>query len=421
MHEDRREFLRHASAALAAAAVIGPAALARSARRSDALNVVVIGCGGRGSGAVVDMLAADPAAKLVGMADVFRDRIDGSRRHLAQLGDRAQAPDDHCFAGFDAAERVLALPGVDVALLCTPPHFRPAHFELAVRAGCHVFLEKPVAVDAPGVRRVMTAAEEAQKRGLNVVAGTQRRHEPSYLAAMEQVRGGAIGSLVAGRAFWNQGGLWVRDRTESMCDMEWHLRNWLYFTWVSGDHIVEQHVHNLDVLNWAFGAHPVRAVGTGGRQVRTEAKFGHVYDHFAVDLEYPGGRCGLSMCRQQDRTASRVEEVLHGSDGVMTLRPGHAVIEGERPWRWSGTNENPYVREQRALVRGIRSGDPADRINEGRQVAESTLTAILAREVCYTGRSITWEEMLADERSLAPPAYAFGALPPVRVAMPGQT
>jgi predicted dehydrogenase len=279
-------------------------------------------------------------------------------------------------------------------------------------------MEKPVAVDPVGLRAVLAASDRAAARSLAVVAGTQRRHEPKYLEAMRRIHDGAIGDITGGQVYWNQGGLWVADRKPGMSDVEWQIRNWLYFTWLSGDHVVEQHIHNIDVANWALGAHPVRANGVGGRQVRVEEKFGHIFDHFAVELEYPNGAVVLSMCRQQDGTTRYVGERFAGTRGTSD---GSSWIRGATTWRWAAEGEpvNPYVQEHVDLVASIRAGRP---LNEGRQVAESTLSAILVREAAYTGQAITWDEILASDLDLTPPgSQAFGPLGVAPVARPGVT
>jgi len=411
----RRDFVLTSSAALAALPLTGVALGA--SRREEILEVGVIGCGGRGTGAATDALNAGDNVKVTALADVFPDRVQSARSHLASMGERGVVPDDRCFSGFDAYQKLLKT-GVHIVILATPPHFRPFHFEAAIAAGKHVFMEKPVAVDPAGVRRVIAAARVAQSKRLCVVAGTQRRHESSYLAAMEHVQGGGLGEVVAARCYWNQGGLWVNEQQPSWSGMEWQLRNWLYFTWLSGDHIVEQHIHNIDVVNWAFGAMPVKCVALGGRQARTEAKFGHIFDHFAVEFEYPGNRFALSMCRQQDGTASRVEEVIHGSMGKLVTRPGFAQVDGAKAWRWSGKNNNPYVQEHVDLQRAIRADDP---VNEGERVAHSTLCAIMGRMAAYTGQEVSWQQALESPLDLTPASYEFGDLPVPPVAIPGRT
>jgi predicted dehydrogenase len=348
------------------------------------------------------------------MADVFEDRLTGSANYLKdQLKERFQV-ENRRFVGFDAYRSVMEQ-DLDVVILTAPPGFRPSHFSAAVQAGKHVFMEKPVAVDGPGIREVFEAADAAQSRGLNVVAGTQRRHDVAYRSAMERIHDGALGEIVAAYCYWNQGGLWMNPRKPEWSDMEWQLRNWLYFTWLSGDHIVEQHVHNLDVVNWAMGSHPVKAVGVGGRQVRTDPAYGHIYDHFAIEFEYENGVRLLSMCRQQEGTASRVEEHIVGTKGRSNA---NTWIQGEQPWRFDGERPNPYVEEHRRLIQALRGGAY---INEGRQVAESTLTAILGRMAAYTGQEVTWEQALQSKESLMPEKLEFGPLPVPAVAMPGKT
>jgi predicted dehydrogenase len=314
-------------------------------------------------------------------------------------------------------DELLAAPEIDLVLNLTVP---AAHFEVtmaALAAGKHVFTEKPVAVDAAGVRSVIATAAQAKQKGLGVVAGTQRRHDPGYRATIARLHGGAIGEVLAGRVYWNQGGLWHAARKPEWTDAEWQIRNWLYFTWLSGDHVVEQHIHNIDVANWVLGAHPVRAAGAGGRQQRTDEKFGHVYDHFAVELEYPGGVRVLSMCRQIDGTEPLVGEFFVGTRGRAEPR---GVIEGRRAWRYAAPTPavNPYVQEHTDLVASIRAGRP---LNELRQVAETTLSAIMAREAAYTGQVVTWDELLNAPLDLTPPTIAMGPLSVPPVAMPGQT
>ena len=414
----RRQFMRTSAAATVTLAA-APLAVARSAHAggSDALRVGLVGCGGRGTGAANNALEASGRSRLVALADVFGDRLADARGRLASFGERGQVTDSRCYVGFEAYRNLIES-DLDIVILATPPHFRPAHFAAAVEAGRHVFIEKPVAVDPAGIRTVLAAAQDAERRGLSVVAGTQRRHEASYRAALERVRDGAIGRLVAARCSWNMGGLWMKAPRPEWTDMEWQIRNWLYFTWLSGDHIVEQHVHNLDVVNWAMGAHPLRAMGMGGRQVRRHPHYGQIFDHFAIEYEYPGGVFLTSMCRQIDGCASRVAEALHGSEGTLVTRPGHALIEGANAWRFEGRNPNPYVQEHADLVASLSGGPP---MNEARQVAESTLTAIMGRMSAYTGQVVTWEQALDSALDLTPPAYEFGDLPVEPVAIPGKT
>lgn len=418
----RRDVVR-AGAALGVGSLISPAFAAGGVRRGDdTIRVGVIGCGGRGTGAAANAIDVHPSVKVVALADLFSDRVASARGYLLEREDASQRvdiPEERCFAGFDAYQKLLAIKEIDYVCLATPPGFRPIHFKAAIDAGKNVFLEKPVAVDPAGVRTVIEAGERARQQKLSVVAGTQRRHEASYLALMDRVKSGEIGDVVAAQCYWNQGGLWVHERKPEYTDMEWQCRNWLYFCWLSGDHICEQHVHNIDVINWAKGGPPVRALGMGGRQVRTQEKYGDIFDHFAVEFEYADGMRLTSMCRQIDGCDSRVEEVMRGTKGSVVSRPGHAVIEGASAWRFTGENRNPYEQEHVNLIASMR-GDGVY-FNEAKQVAESTLTAIMGRMSAYTGKEITWEQAMGSKLDYAPGSYAFGDLAVGAVPTPGQT
>jgi myo-inositol 2-dehydrogenase / D-chiro-inositol 1-dehydrogenase len=390
---------------------------------SDTIRVGLVGCGGRGTGAARDCLRAADGVELVALGDVLPDRLAQCRAQLAEIAAedavfaaKYKVTDERCFIGFDAYEQVIGS-GIDLILLATPPGFRPAHLAAAVDAALQIFTEKPVAVDAAGVRSVLATYERARERGLAIVAGTQRRHQAEYLATIERIHGGAIGEVLGGQVYWNQGELWSREPQPDWSDTEWQIRNWLYFTWLSGDHIVEQHVHNIDIANWVLGAHPLRAVAVGGRQRRTEPRFGHIYDHFAVDFEYPSGARVLSMCRQIQGAANYVGERFTGTLGSTDAA---GTIDGTNAWRYDAPERatNPYVQEHIDLLAGIRAGRP---LNELKQVAESTLTAIMGREAAYTGQAITWDEMRSADQELAPPQLAFGPLAVPPVPMPGRT
>lgn len=412
----RRLFV--AGAAAGAMPLIMPSFARAAGRREETITVGVIGCGGRGTGAARDALEASADVRIVALGDLFPDRLEQSRSNLMQFdAARATVADSNCFSGFDAYQGVLST-DCDLVILATPPGFRPGHFAAAIAAGKHVFTEKPVGVDGTGIRKVLAAGEEADRKGLCVVAGTQRRHENSYLAAMAKLHGGAIGEMVAGRCYWNMGGLWNVAPDPARSEMENQCRNWLYYPWLSGDHIVEQHVHNLDVINWAFGAHPERVFGVGGRQARTGADYGVIYDHFGLEYGYPQGRFALSMCRQQNGTPGKVEEMVSGTQGQMLMRPGFARIENGEAWRYTGPNNNPYVTEHVDLQRAIRSGN---RINETQNVAYSTLTAIMGREAAYTGQEITWDQALNSKQDLMPAVLAFTECPTPPVPIPGKT
>jgi len=281
----RRDFIKTSTAVSVSTMLASNAGV--FAAGDDKFRVGMIGCGGRATGAAVDCLNADPGVEIVAMGDLVEDRLDSSLKKLKKkFPDRIKVTPERMFSGFDNYKKVLAC-DVNLIVTATPPHFRPIHLKAAIEAGKHVFMEKPVAVDPVGIRSVIASSELAKKKGLAIVAGTQRRHQAKYLAMMQKIHDGAIGQVIGGQCYWNTGGLWVKEQTEGMSDMEWQCRNWLYFTWLSGDHIVEQHIHNIDVINWAFGTNPVSAMGMGGREVRTGAEYGNIFDHFAIEFEYP--------------------------------------------------------------------------------------------------------------------------------------
>jgi myo-inositol 2-dehydrogenase/D-chiro-inositol 1-dehydrogenase len=312
---------------------------------------------------------------------------------------------------------VLAMDDVNYVVLATPPGFRPWHIKAAVAAGKNIFAEKPVGVDGPGIRSVLEACEQAKSKGLHIGVGTQRRHHSGYLATLKRIHDGAIGQITGARCYWNQGPIWVHPRQQGWSDMEWQLRNWYYFTWLCGDHIVEQHVLNLDVVNWATGSHPLRAAGLGGRQVRTGPEYGNIYDHFSVDYEYPNGVHVASYCRQMPSCQNNVSEALVGTKGF--CQADRYSITGEVSWRYEGKRNLPYIQEHTDLIAAIRSDTP---YNELQGVAESTLSAILGRMVAYTGAEITWDQALNSNESLMPAKLEWDApLAIAPVAVPGQT
>ncbi len=411
----RRDFIKTTAAASLAAAI--PGNLGLFAAGSDALRIGVIGCGGRGTGAAIKCLEAAEGIEIVALGDLVPDRIESSYRKLMEkFPDRVRVPAGNRFTGFDNHLKVCALPEVNLIVTAAPPGFRPIHLKAAVEAGKHVFMEKPVAVDPAGVRAVIASSEAAAAKGLAVVAGTQRRHQKSYLELMRRIRDGQIGEIVGAQCYWNQGDLWVKLPEPGMSEMEWQCRNWLYFTWTSGDHIVEQHVHNIDVVNWAIGALPKNIVGMGGREVRKAPEYGNIYDHFAVEFEYPNGVRVASYCRQTEGCADRVEERIIGTKGTAF---GYGEIKGEKPWTFEGPEPDPYVQEHADLVASIRAGTP---LNEGRRIAESTMCAIIGRMSAYTGRAISWDwAMNASKLDLSPARYEFGPNPVDPVAVPGKT
>ena len=413
----RREFIRTTTAAVVGGTLASTVTMTGAwAAGSDEIRVGVIGCGGRGTGAIDNVLEAAEGVRIVAMGDLFPDRLATSVANLAKHGERAAVPPERQFSGWNAYEQVIAS-DVNYIILASPPAFRPAHLKAAITAGKHVFTEKPVTVDVAGYRTVLEVHEEARQKNLGIAAGTQRRHHAAYREALQRVQDGAIGEIVAARAYWNQGGLWHKAREAGWSDMEYQVRNWLYYTWLSGDHIVEQHVHHIDVVNWGMNAIPVRVFGVGGRQARTDPEYGHIYDHFGLEYEYANGVRMMSMCRQQQGTPGLVAEALVGTRGSMLTHDGRAYeITGPDAWKWSGEYTNPYVQEHMNLIASIRSGSP---INELKQVADSTFTAIAGRHAAYTGKVISFEQLMTEEEDLVPQTLTFGPMPTPPVAVPG--
>ncbi len=419
---DRRDFVKTGTAAAIGGLSLSAAAqpLRAQAPTADAIRVGLIGCGGRGTGAAFQALSTSQDVKLVAMADAFGDRVQGSYETLMKERDdwgegpdirpRVDVPEERRFSGFDAYEKVIPL--VDVVILATPPGFRPMHFAAAVDAGKHVFMEKPVATDAPGVRSVLASAEKAKTEKLNVVVGLQRHYQTVYREWVERIHAGMIGDVILARVYWNDGGVWVRPREAGQTEMEYQMRNWYYFTWLCGDHIVEQHIHNLDVGNWVFGAHPVRAQGQGGRLVRTGVDHGEIYDHHFVEFEYEDGARMLSQCRHMPDTMRRVSEAFHGTNGtaprpgLIESSTGHTLFEHD-----AENDPNPYQVEHDELFAAIAAGD--FKYADAEMGATATMTAILGRMATYSGQMIEWEEALASDLSLMPKRYAWDAPPPV--------
>ena len=358
------------------AALAANLSIARSAHAagSDVLRVGLIGCGGRGTGAAAQALSADANVQLTAMGDAFADRLQTSLDNLRKMfSDKVAVPEEHCFVGFDAYRSVIDS-GVDVVLLTTPPHFRPAHLQAAVAAGKHVFAEKPIAVDAPGVRSVLASCEEAKKKGLSVVSGLCYRYDIPKRETIQRIHDGALGDIVALNVNYNTGTLWMHPRKDDWSDMEWQLRNWLYFTWLSGDHITEQHVHSLDKAAWVMHDEPpVKAVGLGGRQVRTSPEYGHIFDHHAVVFDYPSGVKLFSYCRQQAGCSVDVSDYVMGSRGTADLMK-HSINASGSSWRYRGDAPNMYQVEHNELFASIRSGNP---INNGEFMSRSTMMAML--------------------------------------------
>ena len=416
MSQSRRSFLK-TSAALSAAAMFASLGTNYAhAAGSDRIKLGVIGCGGRGTGAVKNAAKASDKIQLVAMGDLFPDRLEGSKKELQSLKDQYAVKDDHCFTGFDNYKGVLAS-DIDMVILATPPGFRPQHMRAAVDAGKHIFAEKPVAVDPTGVRSILECAKIADEKKLGLVVGTQRRHTPWYVECLKRINDGAIGEVVSAEVGWNQGGMWYKKKERSWSDMEWQLRNWQYFVWLGGDIIVEQHIHNIDIANWALGGPPVAAYGTGGRQARVDPVFGHIYDHFAVEFEYANGARVTSLCRQIDGTEDRIGEWIVGTKGKSI--PNEGLITGENPWKYEGSTKKSvgYVQEHVDLIKSIEEGKP---INEGKRIAETTLTAIMGRMSAYTGKRIKWDQAMASKLDTFPKKLEFGPMPTPPVAMPGK-
>jgi myo-inositol 2-dehydrogenase/D-chiro-inositol 1-dehydrogenase len=418
----RRDFLKTSGVAVVGGALAGSLGVARSAHAGsdDTIKIGLIGCGGRGSGAIKDAMSTDHNVKLVAMGDAFEDRLNGSLDSLQKEGFSAKidVPKDKQFVGFDAYKQVLDA-GVDLVILATPPGFRPIHFAAAVDAGKHVFMEKPVAVDATGVRAVLQAAKKAKEKNLGVGVGLQRRHQKGYLETIQRLQDGAIGDIVSMRAYWNGAGVWVNPRKPGQTEMEYQMRNWYYFNWLCGDHIVEQHIHNLDVINWLKGGYPVRAQGMGGRQVRTGQDYGEIYDHHAVEFEYADGSRMFSYCRHIPNCWDSVSEHAQGTKGVADISGYRVETKDGEKWRYRGENKNPYVVEHHDLIASILSGKP---YNEAEYGALSTMTAIFGRMCTYSGKMISWDEALNSQISLAPKEYAWDAAPPMpSIAVPGHT
>jgi predicted dehydrogenase len=415
----RRTFIKSASVAAGALAAAQASIPGAWAAGSDEIRIGLIGAGGRGTGAVQNAIKSSKGVRLVAMAELFPDRLAESRSNLKKLGPAAIIPDDRAFTGLDGYKSVLQS-DANYIILATPPGFRPEHLKASIEAGKHIFTEKPVAVDGPGIKTCLSLVDVAAQKKLLVGCGLQRHHQQGYLETMQRIHDGAIGDIVAARAYWNQGALWNRGRKPEWSDTEWQLRNWYYFTWLCGDHIVEQHVHNIDVVNWAMKAHPVRATGTGGRQVRTGPEWGHIYDHFAVDFEYDNGVHLFSMCRQQQGTAGSVSEALVGSKGRCQVND--YTITGAKPFDGAALKRkelDPYQQEHADFIASIRKGEP---LSELKLVTESTATAIMGREAAYTGKVVTFDDVVNSTTVLAPPSLDLKSTlvtPPV--PMPGAT
>jgi myo-inositol 2-dehydrogenase/D-chiro-inositol 1-dehydrogenase len=409
----RRSFLK-TTTTLAAAASLSPGVFASN---DETLKLALIGCGGRGSGACGQALSTSGPVKLIAMADAFKDRLDGSYNELkTNHGERVDVPEENKFVGLDAYQHAIAL--ADVVILATPPGFRPSHFEEAVKQGKNIFMEKPVAVDGPGVRKVLAAAEEAKKKNLKVAVGLQRHHQKPYIETIKRLHDGAIGDIVAMRAYWNGNTPWVRPRKEleeklgrAPTEMEYQIYNWYYFVWVCGDHIVEQHIHNLDVINWVKQGHPVLARGMGGRQLRRDLDNGEIYDHFACEFQYPDGSWLASQCRHMEGCWDSVSEHVQGTKGLCDVS-GYR-IKGDKAWRFSGDEgKDPYQQEHDDLFAAIRNDTPyCETADYG---AYSTMTAIMGRMATYSGKEVSWDDALNSKLDTFPKVLAWDAETPTK-------
>lgn len=424
--ETRRDFLKDS----AGAALIGGAALslgglpAVHAAGSDIIRIGLVGCGGRGGGAALDALSADKGVQLVALGDLFADHLQQKRASLQHelkgrgiAAEQFAVTEERCFVGFDAYKQVINC--VDVVLLAEPPHFRSIHLKAAIEAGKHAFVEKPVAVDAPGVRAVLASCDLAKQKGLTVVSGLCWRYHDGMRATVQKILDGSIGDIVALQCIYN-----TRrpkppiPRNSQWSDMEYQVRNWYYYTWLSGDHNVEQHVHSLDKMAWVMGnQYPVRAVGMGGRQAIIEGEPGNIFDHHAVNYEFANGVRCVSFCRQQSNTVSETEDYVTGSKGrTQLIRPAEAWANNYK--RRSHKSIDMYRQEHVEFFASIRGGKAK---NDGEYMCKSTLMAIMGRMASYTGQQITWEQAMKSKQDLSPPAYEFTSLPNPQIAVPGVT
>ncbi|GAB6165964.1 Gfo/Idh/MocA family oxidoreductase [Thermostilla marina] len=409
---NRRDFLKTTAAG---AAVAGTVSLARAshAAGSDELKIALIGCGGRGTGAAINALnnAAGVKLKLIAMADAFSSRLEASLKAIGtRHPDLVDVPPERQFVGLEAYKEVMAT-DADIVLLCTPPGFRPQQFEAAVAAGKHIFTEKPLAVDGPGIRRIQAANEQAKAKGLIVAVGHHLRHEVKHIEIMKRVHDGAIGKLKFLRAYFNSAGVWVRPRREGQTEMEYQVMNWYYFTWLSGDHIVEQHVHDLDVCNWFMqDQHPIEAQGMGGRQFRIGPDYGEIFDHHAVEFTYPDGTKAYSYCRHTPNCWNSFSEHAHGTKGYASVQ-GHGqaelVIDGQESQKWDRGPDGHQL-EWDHMLAALSAGE---KYNEVDTRLPATIMAIMGRMATYSGKIVTWDDVVQSELDLSPSGYTWDAEP----------
>ncbi len=430
--ENRRSFVKKSS--LLAGGLLAAPLLSRAnyfSGAGDTIKIALIGCGGRGTGATVQALSTKQNVQLVAMADAFKDRLDDSYNNILEaLGgkkDRVNVKEENKFTGFDAYKHAIAQ--ADVVILATPPGFRPIHFEEAINQHKQVFMEKPVATDPAGIQRVLAAAEKAKAEKLNVVVGLQRRYQSSYRELIKRVHDGAIGDIVSAQAWWDSDGVWVHPRQAGWTEMEYQMRNWYYFVWLCGDHITEQHIHNLDVINWAMDAYPVKAQGMGGREVRKGKDYGQIFDHHYVEFHYGEGAILNSQCRHIKGTMSKVDELLIGTRGKVYC--GAARIEdhkGKVIYQFDKKQENqPYQNEHDELFAAVAKGE--FKFQDAERGAKSSMTSIMGRMATYSGQVIEWDKAINCGLNLLPEKFDFNALPKVLpdangnypVAIPGVT
>jgi len=412
---DRRDFLKSTAMIAGATAISTTPISGAFASNDDTIKIALVGCGGRGTGAAFQALGTKQNIKIVALADAFQDRLDECYNKLSErFKDKVNVPEANRFVGFDAYKKAIAL--ADVVLFATPPGFRPMHFAEAIKQNKHVFIEKPIAVDAPGIRQVLATAEEAQKKKLNVVVGLQRRYQNNYRDLIKQIHGGAIGKVQSGQVYWNSGGVWVKPRQEGQTEMEYQMRNWYYFNWLCGDHIVEQHVHQLDVANWVLNDHPVSAQGTGSRAWRTGKDYGEIYDNHAVEFTYANDAVIYSQCRHFEGTSNRVDESFQGTGGRVYLSASNKGVlwdqNGKQIYNYQGKGDpNPYQTEHDELFEAIAKGEY--KFHDAERGAYSTFTGILGRMATYSGKVLKWDEALTSNISLMPDTLSWDALPKV--------
>lgn len=438
--QSRRDFVKQSTMIAGGLAALPMASEASffNSNADDTIRVALIGCGGRGTGAAMQAMLSKQNVKLVAMADVFRDRLDSCYKALTaddlsdsgisgNIKDKIAVPDEAKFSGFDAYQK--AIPLADVVILTTPPGFRPIHFEEAVKQNKHIFMEKPVATDPVGIKKVLEIAQIAKQKKLNVVVGLQRHYQNSYLELYKKYKEGLVGDFVSAQCWWNSEGVWMNPRQSQQTEMEYQLRNWYYFNWICGDHIVEQHIHNIDVINWFKGGHPVKAQGMGGREVRKGKDYGEIFDHHYVEFQYADGSIMNSQCRHIKGTMSKVDEQIVGTKGTIFCGAMNMVDrKGKVLFQYDKSKENnPYQTEHDLLFAALAKGEY--KFADAENGAHSTMTSILGRLATYTGQVVDWDAAINSGLSLQPSRYTWDADMPLRpdanglypVAVPGAT